>query len=150
MQGGLSRHFDASLVIRQNFSGFDPRVLLELFSDLVHHLEGGFSHRFDAEGGEGVWQHGSDEKSSEDQRVDDVDVAYWVQVLSGTGSGEESAEERQTHERSAADGETFSDSGGCVSSGVQGVGSGSDGWVHLAHFSETSGVVAHRTVGIDG
>ena len=49
MECSLGGDLNASLIIRQRFSGFDARVLLELLSDLIDHLKGSFAHRFDTE-----------------------------------------------------------------------------------------------------
>jgi hypothetical protein len=76
----------------------------------------------------------------------------WLKDINGsiTDSGNESTEESESDEASRSNSETFTDSGGSVTSGIKGVSHISDGGWESAHFSASSGIVGDWAVSING
>lgn len=114
-----------------------------IFSDEVHHVICGISDSLHGEGGEEIWEHGTDKESGE---------LGWLEDINGsiTDSGNESTEESESDEASRSNSETFTDSGGGVSCGIKSISKISDFSWESRHFSASSGIVGDWAVSING
>ena len=151
-EGSVGGDGNAGLVIG-SVSSLDEGNLSADFSD---HVLGGFTDGAHGEGGEGVGEHGTDEETGEGEGLEDVDFVgisvsedtFRVGGLSNTGH--EGTEESEGDEAGGANGETLTDSGGGVASGIEGVGGSSDVGVEVGHLSDSTGVVGDGTVSVNG
>lgn len=135
--------------------GFDRSIsdsgeVSQLFSDFEHHFIGSGSDGFHTHGREPIRKHRSNQKSEEDKGVNDVDFSNSERLLGVGRSGDESSIKSNGNETSRSDGESFSDSGGGVSSGVEGISSLSGLFSHFAHFSDSSSVIRNGSISING
>mmetsp|Transcript_76961 Transcript_76961/g.89445 ORF Transcript_76961/g.89445 Transcript_76961/m.89445 type:complete len:344 (-) Transcript_76961:316-1347(-) len=119
----------------------DLRVL-ELTADLVHHVHRGNANRLHRHGGEPVRQHRTNEQTGHHTLVKDVHRR-------DLHARDERAVQRERNERSRADREPLSDSGGRVAGGVEGVRHFADLVTHVRHLGEASGIVGDWAVRVD-
>jgi hypothetical protein len=108
-----------------------------------HHFVSSISDGSHGEGSEEVWEHSTDEESSE---------LSWLKDINGSisNSGNESTEKSKTDEASRSDSETFTDSGGSVSCGIKSISQVSDFRWESAHFSASSGIVGDWAISVNG
>jgi len=132
--------------------------------DLLDHLLGSISNSLHGQGREPVWEHGSEEKSSEGEWLKDVYIedVLWLEASSESGStishGRDSnidtcnkgSKESKSNKASRSNGESLSNSSGGVTSGIKSVSVVSDSFVKVAHLSNTSSIVRDWTISIDG
>jgi len=147
LEGGLGGDVNASGVV-----GLDTGlaleevwILVELSLDFLDHFVGGETDGLHGHGGEPVGDHGTDEKEREDNRVEERDL-----VGGASGTVDVGTEEGKTNEASRSDGETLADGGSGVTSGVEGVSDVADFGGKLGHLGDTTGVVTHGAVHING
>jgi hypothetical protein len=109
-------------------------TFLEILDDEVHHVVSGITDGFHGKSSEEVWVTSTDEETGE---------LNWLKDINGsiTDSGNESTEKSETDEAGGTNGETFSDSGGSVTSGIKGVSEISDFSWESRHFSNTTSVI---------
>jgi len=144
-EGSFSRDLNATFIVWS----VDTTILdgnlsvLVIFLDEVHHVIGSISDGLHGEGSEEVWEHSTDKETGE---------LGWLKDINGsiTDSGNESTEKSKTDEASGSDSETFTDSGGGVTSGIEGISKISDLSWESRHFSDSSGVVGDWSVSING
>jgi len=122
----------------------------ELSLDFSDHLHGGFSDGFHTEGSEPIRKHGSEQESGENKGVDNIDISDGEGKCGVGGSSKISSIKGEGDEGGGSNSESFSNGGGGVSSGVKGVSSSSGLFSHVAHFSDSSGVVRDRSIAING
>jgi hypothetical protein len=108
-----------------------------------HHFVSGISDGSHGEGSEEIWEHSTDEESSE---------LGWLEDINGsiTDSGNESTEKSKSDEAGRSDSETFTDSGGGVSCGIKSISHVSDFGRKSAHFSASSGIVGDWAISVNG
>jgi hypothetical protein len=130
-------------LVVSNTSGLLGLSEMVVSLDEFHHLVGGISDGSHGEGSEEVWEHSTDEESSE---------LGWLEDINGsiTDSGNESTEKSKSDEAGRSDSETFTDSGGGVSSGIKGISHVSDFRWKSAHFSASSGIVGDWAISVNG
>jgi hypothetical protein len=95
---------------------------------------GGISDSLHGHSREGIWEHCADKEAAELNRLEDIDALL-------SNSCDESTEEGKTDKASRSNGESFSDGGGGVSGGIEGVSAVSDVTWESTHFGDTSGVI---------
>jgi len=145
LEGSFSGDLDATFIVWLVVStgGFGLLTGVVILDDEVHHVISGITDSSHGEGSEPVWEHSTDKESSELGWLKDIDGGI-------TDSGNESTEEGKTDEASGSDSETFTDSGGGVSCGIEGISEISDfGW-ESGHFSDSSGIVGDWSISING
>jgi len=108
-----------------------------------HHGVSSISDGSHGHGSEPVWEHSTDEESSE---------LSWLKDINGsiTDSGNESTEKSKSDEASRSDSETFTDSGGGVSCGIKSISQISDFRWESTHFSASSGIVGDWAISVNG
>ena len=159
LEGGVRGDGDAVFVI--GGEGWVLGHLGELSADLLEHVLGGITDGLHGHGGEPVWEHGTDEETSEGVGLKDVDfegvcglldwvLGVWHHEDGVANAGHESTEEGEGDKASRANGEALADGSSGVSSGVKGISSLADGLVEVGHLSNTAGVVRDWAVSVDG
>ena len=162
-EGGVSRDGDASLEVWLSFLGasLSSGHSLELILDFTEHLLSSITDSLHGHGGEPVWEHGTNEETSESERLKDVDLVSIgslcglifnvVHLSDAVGdTSDEGTEEGKSDKASGANGETFADSGGGVASSVKIVGVFTDLLVEVGHLSDATSVVGDRAIAING
>jgi len=124
-------------------SSFDLLNSVEIFDDEIHHLRSGISDGLHGQGGESVWEHSSNHKSTELDGLEDINAC-------GSNSGVEGAEKGKTDKASRSDSESLSNSGGSVSCGIKSISLGSDSSWESGHLGNTTGVVRDWSISVNG
>jgi len=127
------------------FTSHDGGVLSLNF---LNHELSGITDGTHGEGGEPVREHRSEKESSEGIGVKDVNDDLFVEGLSNTG--DEGTEEGKGDKGSGSNGETFTDSGGGVTSGIELVSGFSNRFLEVGHLSNTSGIIGDGAVSVNG
>ena len=140
----LSGDTNALLVIGL-FTGHDDGVLSLNF---LNHELSGITDGTHGEGREPVREHRSEEESSKGIGVEDIDGDFLSESLSNTG--DEGTEKSKGNEGSGSNGETFTDSGSGVTSGIELVSGLSNRFLEVGHLSNTSSVIGDGTVSVNG
>jgi len=97
----------------------------ELSLDFFNHVLSGVSDGGHGESGESVWDHSSEEETSKGVGVKDVNGDFGVRVLRVLGfleffnTGDEGTEKSKCNEAGGSNGETFTNSGGSVTCGIE-------------------------------
>jgi len=118
-------------------------------------LESSSSDSLHGHGRESVGQHSTDQETSEQQSISDLDLINDQNLASFFfggrvgGSGDESTVEGEGDESSRTNGETFTDSSGSVTSSIQSVSSVSSFFTEFTHFSNTTGIIRDGAISID-
>jgi len=152
LEGGVSGDRDASLVIGLLLTTLDKR---NLSSNLTNHGLSGVTDSRHGKSGESVWEHSTDEETGESEGLKDVDgggvamVSNSVRSKVGLDTGNVSTEEGKSDEGSGTNGETLTNSGGSVTSGIKGISSLADILMKVAHLSNTTSIIRDRTVTIN-
>ena len=144
-EGGLSGDLNATFIVWLVFvsSSLLFHTVVVILDDEVHHVISGISDSLHGEGSEEVWEHSTDEETGELGWLEDIDGGI-------TNSGNESTEEGKTDEASGTDSETFTDGGGGVTSGIEGISEISDFSWKSRHFSDSTGIVRDWSISING
>ena len=143
LERSIGRDGNATRVVGSLNTLKDTLVLRELATDLFNHGKSGLTDRLHGHGGEPVGKHSSDEETSELEGLEDIDRGL-------VGGGDEGTEKSERDESGGTDGESLSNSGGGVTGGIESVSALTDVVSHTSHLGDTSGVIADRTIGIDG
>jgi len=120
----------------------------ELSLDFLNHELSSITDGTHGEGGEPVREHRSEKEAGEGVGVEDVNLDLDSVGLSD--SGDEGTEEGEGDKGGGSNGETFTDSGGGVTSGIELVSHLSDLFLEVGHLSNTSGVIGDGTVSVNG
>jgi len=116
--------------------------------DFLNHELSGISDGTHGEGREPVREHRSEKESSEGVGVEDVNGDGLVEGLSNTG--DEGSEKSESDKGSGSNGETFTDSGGGVTSGIELISGFSNVFLEVGHLGDTSGIIGDGTVSVNG
>jgi len=138
--GDLNATFIVWLIGVSSSLGFHTGIVI--FNNEVHHVISGISDGLHGEGSEEVWEHSTDKETGE---------LSWLEDINGgiTNSGNESTEKSKTDEASRSDSETFTDSGGSVTSGIEGISKISDLIWESRHDSASTSVIGDWSVSIN-
>lgn len=118
-----------------------------LSEDLTHHVLSGGTDSRHSQSREGIWDHSTEQKTSEGEWLEDVDVeSSWVSL---SNTGDVGTEESESNEASRADSEALTNSSGSVTSGIESISSFTDVSVKSSHLSNTTSVVRDRAVSIN-
>src|SRR6476646_8865868 len=130
----------------------NPRVVFELFADLLDHLPAGAADGLDRQSGEQVDHHAADDQPDQHVRAGQVEEPVEVVPLRGF-VGElalEGGEQHQRRERGGADRVTLGHGLGGVADRVERVGDVADVLRQLRHLGDAAGVVGDRPEGVEG
>ncbi len=153
LEGGTSRDGNAGIVVGTLGRVLVKKVglLVELTLDFQHHLHGGQTDGLHGQSGKGKGDHSSNDEECKGEGVQDVHSEREQSVAGRvTDTGDEGSKESERHEGGGSDGESLSNSGRGVSSGVEGIGLFADSGVELGHLGDSSSVIAHGSVHING
>jgi len=116
--------------------------------NFLNHELSGISDGTHGEGREPVREHGSEKETSKGIGVEDVNGDGFVEGLTNTGN--EGSEKSESDKGSGSNGETFTDSGGGVTCGIELVSHFSNIFFEVGHLGNTSGVIGDGTVSVNG
>ena len=139
-------HFDAAVVIRAD-RALKHAGAGQLPVALVGHEAGGFDGVVGQERGEVFDERAADDAAGDNDVGGHVEDRLCVdsRVVADVGD-----DQRDRGERGGADGEALADGGGGVADGVELVGNGTDGFIQMAGFRQTAGVVGDGAESVDG
>jgi hypothetical protein len=153
LEGGVGGDSDAGLVIG-GLTLLDER---NLSSDFSNHGLSGITDSGHGKSREGVWEHSTDEETSEGEGLKDVDGGGTLVNLVGVVEGEVSlntgnigTEKSKSDESGGTNSETLTNGGGSVTSGIKSISSLADLFLEVAHLGNTTSVIRDRTVTING
>jgi len=115
--------------------------------NFFNHELSGITDGTHGEGREPVREHGTEKESSKGIGVKDINGN--LKALGLTNAGNESTEESEGDKSSGSNGETFTDSGGSVTGGIEFVSELSNFFLEVGHLSNTSSVVRDRAVSVN-
>jgi hypothetical protein len=115
--------------------------------DFFNHLLSGITDSTHGEGREPVREHRSEQESSKGVGVEDINLN--LDFVSFTNTSDEGTEESEGDESGGSDGETFTDSGGSVTSGIELISGLADTLLKVGHLSNTTGVIGDRAVSVN-
>lgn len=161
-EGGVSRDGDASLEVWLSFLGASLSSVhsLELILDFTEHLLSSITDSLHGHGGEPVWEHGTNEETSESERLKDVDLVSIgslcglifnvVHLSDAVGdTSDEGTEEGKSDEAGRSDSETLSDGSGGVTSGIKVISSLTNSFIEVGHLSNTASIVRNGAISIN-
>jgi hypothetical protein len=145
-EGSLGGDVNAGSVIGVHLLSTDKTARLggsvELTLNLLDHVEGSDTDGLHGHSREPVRDHGTEEEASEGEGAEDING-------SKLRSADEGTEESERHKSGRTDSETLANGSGSVTSSIEVISANSGLLRHVAHLSDTTGVVADRTISIN-
>ena len=152
-EGGLGGDGNAGIVVG-TLGGVgveEVGLLVELTLDLHHHRHGCLTDGLHGHGREGEGDHTTNDEEGEGQRLKHIDTIREEGIVRGvTDTSNKGTKQSQRYKSGGSNGKTLADSGGGITSGVEGIGLLADGGVELGHLGNTSGIVADGSVHVNG
>lgn len=127
-----------------------------LSSDLKDHGLSGVTDSGHGKSRESVWEHSTNEETSEGNGLKDVDgsgsngILFIVGNKVGLNTSDIGTEESKSDESGRTNGETLTNSSGSVTSSIEGISSLTDIFLKVAHLSNTTSVIRDGTIAING
>lgn len=142
-EGSVGGDGDALSVVSGGTSS-DQR---NLSADLSDHVLSGGADSLHGQSRESVGDHSAEQETSEGEGLEDVNHVGRGENVSNTGNV--GTEKSESDEASRANGEALTNSGGSVTSGIEGISAVTDRLIKVAHLSNTTSIVRDRAIAVN-